>query len=521
MAHLENRSRTQVTVRNRDDLTKFFPHNKLAAAQRYMSELRAAGFKPTATVLDEAYLVRYTHNGKRRSFTAKSESEAIATLQRIESEQHHGLFVDYTQGHRTTMADLLVRYLKEEAPRQKSFLVTAYQINMWLEDAGLPRQNIAEIHAAHPAPHSRQLQIPKATGRRMSQPSDAAQFITRSFASLEPADFQDYIDERLQIVSPATVDRELDVFRAVCQAAMTKWRIHLHMSPMAGLERPKYFNERDRRLRSDEEARLMSAAQAEDMRWSSRQLADELYAHKRSQTKYQRLRSLKESKTLIEQTDRLTPMLSTFIQFQLMTGARRAETLKLQWNQVNLEQQTAFLPETKNGRARTLPLRTDLVNLLRQLPRSDNNVFPITMDYLRKAWNRICEAAGIATDGDDRLRIHDLRHEAISRVAEASCNTPGGFSLLDLQAFSGHRDPRMLMRYAHLTPTGLAKRLDAAFANEGHVTTHRGRRRLTEHAELTMSELVTTPLQAEAPPPRPAQVASNVVSFQAFRARLA
>ena len=69
-----------------------------------------------------------------------------------------------------------------------------------------------------------------------------------------------------------------------------------------------------------------------------------------------------------------------------------------------------------------------------------------------------------------------VEHEAISRVAEASSNTPGGFSLLDLQHFSGHRDLRMLQRYSHLCTSALAKKLDAAFA--GPTYQHRGRTRL-------------------------------------------
>lgn len=55
---------------------------------------------------------------------------------------------------------------------------------------------------------------------------------------------------------------------------------------------------------------------------------------------------------------------------QLMTGARRSETLTLTWSNVNLDAQTAYLPETKNGRARKLPLRLDLVEMLHQLPRN-------------------------------------------------------------------------------------------------------------------------------------------------------
>jgi integrase len=455
-------------------------------------------------------MVRFRVNGKRCHFTATTAAEALATKKRIESEQHHSLFVDYTKAHQTKFSDLLVRYLHEEAPRKKGFLVLAYQINKLLEDAGLPRQDIAAIHFAHPNPQASSLHIPKPTGRRMSPPSESASFIRSPFASLKPEDFREYMDERLQTASPATVDRELDVFRAVCTTAVDIWRIHVHIDPMKGVQRPSYFNERDRRLRGNEEARLMSAAQKEDRRWSTKVLGNQLFAQASASTKYQRLKSLKEARQTLVDTQ-LAPVFSTFLQFQLMTGARLGETLKLRWDQLQLDQQTAFLPETKNGRARALSLRSGLVELLRTLPQNTEHVFPVPKDYLRKAWKRMCAAADIPAEGLDSLRIHDLRHEAISRVAEASSQLPGGFSLLDLQAFSGHRDPRMLMRYTHLTPTGLAKRLDAAFAKPENVTLHRGRRRLTEAAELPIAEIMSTPLSPEAPPP------SNVVSLSMYR----
>ena len=109
---------------------------------------------------------------------------------------------------------------------------------------------------------------------------------------------------------------------------------------------------------------------------------------------------------------------------------------------------------------------------------------------LRKAWVRICANAGLT--GAAELRVHDLRHEAISRMAEAGSNTRGGFSLVDLQHFSGHRDVRMLLRYAHLCTQSLAKRLDAAFADDEQTTTHHGIRRLRKGANVTLTELVAT-----------------------------
>jgi hypothetical protein len=128
--------------------------------------------------------------------------------------------------------------------------------------------------------------------------------------------------------------------------------------------------------------------------------------------------------------------------------------------------------------------------MLRQLPRNGGLVFPLSVDGLRKAWARMCANAGLT--GAAELRVHDLRHEAISRVAEAGSNTPGGFSLVDLQHFSGHRDVRMLLRYAHLCTRSLAKRLDAAFADDEQTTSHHGMRRLKKGAQLTLAELVAT-----------------------------
>lgn len=529
MASIENRSRTLVSVKNFPEFSRYFPFNKVDEAGAYVRRLKGHGHNPKVSVLDEAYLVRFRVNGKRKAFTAASEGEALAVQKRIEADQHQGLFVDYTKAHQTTFAELLLRYLKEVAPRKKGFLVLGYQINTWLQDAGYKRQDLAAIHAAHPNPQNPKLRIPKAAGRRISQPSEAVAFIRKGFAAVAPEDFTEYIDERLQTASPATVDRELDVFRAVCNTAMNVWRIHIPLSPMAGLERPKYFNERDRRLRPHEEERLMEAADHEDRRWAERELGRQMTSEREGpSTKYQHLKTLALAREMVASEGNTVPMFSAFIQFQLMTGARRGETLNLQWKHVDLQQQTAFLPETKNGIARSLPLRSDLVAWLLMLPRSGDNVFPIPPEYLRKAWTRMCEAAGIATSGDERLRIHDLRHEAISRVAEAGSQTPGGFSLLDLQAFSGHRDPRMLLRYTHLTPSGLAKRLDVAFSqaglDAGVATTHHGRRRLTKAAHQPLASLLTTPLcgGSEKDPQEPIEdevlptapgLPSNVIQF--------
>jgi hypothetical protein len=66
---------------------------------------------------------------------------------------------------------------------------------------------------------------------------------------------------------------------------------------------------------------------------------------------------------------------------------------------------------------------------------------------IRLSWGRLCKKAEIPD-----LHFHDLRHEAISRFVEMDLSVP------EVASISGHRDMRMLMRYAHAnTESILAK----------------------------------------------------------------
>ncbi|CAJ8014956.1 integrase [Burkholderia pseudomallei] len=100
-------------------------------------------------------------------------------------------------------------------------------------------------------------------------------------------------------------------------------------------------------------------------------------------------------------------------------------------------------------------------------------------------------------------------------MAEAGSNTRGGFSLVDLQHFSGHRDVRMLLRYAHLCTQSLAKRLDAAFASNSESVDHHGRRRLTARASVTLKDIVAesavVPDEVAESDNAPAVVPANVI----------
>lgn len=524
MAYIENRSRFKVTVHNRGDLTRTFPFDAQEAVKAYVGELKLQKYKPKASRLNDAYLVRFRTTGYAdMNLTVESEEEAVELEQRIEAERRRGLFIDYTKGWKFTFGDLLARYLREEAPRQASFEVLGYKINALLEDSGLCRLDLSEVLAGHPNPHSklRNWTPRKATGKAVRTPSASNQWIRKRFAELMPDDINDYIDDRCQSVAEATVDRELDIFSAVCRIAIDTWRIPVAKSPMDGVKRPRYFNERDRRLKQSEEEQLLAAARAEDAKLSLARRLEELMAKEREAsdqagTTYRRKKIVQGARQSYMDEAKATvvhlPLLETFVHFQLMTGARRGETLSLTWANVDLDEQTGYLPETKNGRPRKLPLRSALVHLLRALPRDSAKVFTVSVAGLRKAWSRMCEAAHLV--GHNELRIHDLRHEAISRVADAGGRSEGGFSLVDLQAFSGHRDTRMLLRYAHLCARSLAKRLDSAFGDDSQTVEHHGVRRLKRGATVTLAEIVDA--SSTVPPKQPANDSNAAIETLEF-----
>ena len=139
------------------------------------------------------------------------------------------------------------------------------------------------------------------------------------------------------------------------------------------------------------------------------------------------------------------------IVFAIETGMRRGEILGLQWEHVDLDRRIAYLPLTKNGSSREVPLSTKAAKVLAmQRQRNDTpSPFPVTANGFRLAWERLRSRAGLSD-----LRFHDLRHEAISRFFELGLNIP------EVAVISGHKDPRMLFQYTHLRARSILRKLD-------------------------------------------------------------
>lgn len=141
------------------------------------------------------------------------------------------------------------------------------------------------------------------------------------------------------------------------------------------------------------------------------------------------------------------------IRLLLYTGARKGEILGARWEDVDLERQLLVVPaaRSKSKKVRYIPLSSAAVDLLMSLPRHDGVpwlfVSPKTGKPPRSiffAWDTMRKRAGLPD-----LRLHDLRHSYASFLVNA------GRSLYEVQRLLGHHDPKVTMRYAHLSPQAM------------------------------------------------------------------
>lgn len=233
----------------------------------------------------------------------------------------------------------------------------------------------------------------------------------KSTDKLTAADFIAHRDRRLQKMKPATVVRELGWMQHAIDIACSDWGQRVHEgNPVKQVRRPRINNRRERRLQTVEWQALFDAV-----------------------------------------NETRLPLMKPLLALALATGMRRGELLSIQWKHVNLERCTIFLPQTKNGRARTVPLSPTAVHVLATLPRDYARCFPLSGNSVRLAFDRLRTQAGVVD-----LTFHDIRHEAVSRFVES------GLSLAQVQMISGHRDLRMLMRYTHLQTDDIVAKLKGA-----------------------------------------------------------
>jgi integrase len=225
-----------------------------------------------------------------------------------------------------------------------------------------------------------------------------------------------YRDVRLKEVSANTVRLELAFLSVVFEQCRKEWGIAVS-NPVRQIRMPKPGKPRQRRLEAGEEEALLAACKA----------SRAYYLH-------------------------------SFVVLAIETGMRSGELLAITWANVNFEKRTIFLPDTKNGSSRTVPLSTRALNAIHALPRSLNGrLFSSGYHSIHNAFQLALTKAQAVKPNSETflrgLRFHDLRHEAVTRLFEKGLNP------IEVGMVSGHKTLSMLQRYTHLRSEELVAKL--------------------------------------------------------------
>jgi integrase len=185
-------------------------------------------------------------------------------------------------------------------------------------------------------------------------------------------------------------------------------------------------------------------------------------------SKRDRRLSNNEEKKLLDELDKgcRNKDIPLVVRFALASGMRQSEiigkpststlgaTPGLTWENIDLKNTTAFLPDTKSPtgkeKSRTIPLFDDALAILKTLPRpiEGGQVFHVKQDGLISAFADACKRAQI-----EDFRFHDIRHQFTSRLIE------DGWGLHEVMSITGHSTAEMLLRYTHLIAADLAEKM--------------------------------------------------------------
>jgi integrase len=155
--------------------------------------------------------------------------------------------------------------------------------------------------------------------------------------------------------------------------------------------------------------------------------------------------------------DHLRPL----VLLALNTGMRRSELFQLRWADINLKTRwlTVRGRTAKSKQTRRLPLNREALMVLEgwhaQSVRRPANpyVFPgvgqSALTTITKSWGSLRKNASLRD-----FRFHDLRHHFASRLVQS------GVDLNTVRELLGHADLKMVLRYAHLAPGGLASAVE-------------------------------------------------------------
>lgn len=320
----------------------------------------------------KGYRVQLYVGGVRDSGTFKTRKEAAQWALEREAELRGKRLPD------KTLLDAMRRYGREEAPKQGGVHWELLRL------AAFERLPIA--------------------GRRI--------------ASLTPDDFTQWKNDRLQVVKPGSVARDMTLMRGVLEVARRDWR-WIRENPMRDVRWPPSPPGRKRRITPAEERALREAFGV----WDG--LPAETVTHR----------------------------VGLAFLLALETAMRSGEILALTWPNIHLAEQYVHIQKSKNGDARDVPLTLRACQILDALPRKFGPAFGLDARMRDAMWRKVRDRATLEGGGSlKEIHFHDSRAEAIWRLSKK-------LDVLQLARVIGHRDLKSLLIYYDEAASAMARQL--------------------------------------------------------------
>lgn len=236
-------------------------------------------------------------------------------------------------------------------------------------------------------------------------------------SDIGPRHFSAWRDKRLKEVSGSSVNREFNLLTHACKLAWREWQ-WLKEHPMAGVSRPPENKPRDRVITDAEiDAYVESSG----------------YSFTAPPT------------TVLSRV-------GAMLLFASETAMRGGEICKMKKTDIDFNKRVVYIPETKTGVPRWVPLSTKAIKILNHVinyTKGTPTVFSVTARQRDALSRKIMKKAGL-----DGINFHDTRRTALTRMSRK-------FGPMELAKISGHQDLKILQSvYYAPDPSDLVQKLD-------------------------------------------------------------
>lgn len=153
-------------------------------------------------------------------------------------------------------------------------------------------------------------------------------------------------------------------------------------------------------------------------------------------------------KEIIRLYENCTEHLLPIVKLAISTGVRRGALLNTKWPAVNLDKEILYVPKSKSGKAREIPLSNTAFETLKGIKRHPQSEYVFCdskgnkYSNVRKSFETAMKKAGLDNLG---YVFNTLRHTFASHLVMS------GVDLTTVKDLMGHADYKTTMKYAHLS----------------------------------------------------------------------